>query len=78
MHGLQDGEAEERCKEDGDHLARIRCKQELYRLSDIIVNAPAFLNCGNDGGKVIIGKHHIGNILCNVCTGYAHADAYIG
>ena len=44
---------------------------------DIAVNPPAFLHCGNDGGKIIICQRHIRRALCHVRTCYAHGAADI-
>ena len=50
----------------------------MDRLADVIVYPAAFLDGADDGGKVIVGKHHIGNVFGNVGAGYAHTDADIG
>ena len=78
MHGLEYREPEKRRKEDRQHFARIGCKQELNGLSNVVIDAPALLNGGDDGGKVIVRKHHIRDIFCDIRAGNAHADADIG
>ena len=78
MHGFKYREAQERCRKDAQHLTRIGSKQELNRLADVVVNAPALFNGGNDSCKIIVRKHHIGNIFCNIRARDAHAHADIG
>ena len=75
---LKNNEAENVCKEDRQNLAHIRTEKELNCLLDIVVNSSALFDSGNYRGKVIVGKDHIGDVLCNVCTRDAHAHADIG
>ena len=56
MHGFKYREAQERCRKDAQHLTRIGSKQELNRLADVVVNAPALFNGGNDGCKIVVRK----------------------
>ena len=49
----------------------------MDRLADVIVYPAAFLDGADDGGKVIVGKHHIGNVFGDIGAGYAHTDADI-
>ena len=78
MHRLEDGKAEQRRNKDGQYLAHVGAEQELDRLADVVVDAAAFLNRANDGGKVVVGKHHVRHVLGDVGARDAHADADVG
>ena len=78
MHGLQNREAEHSCGKNAYDLAHVRAKKELDSLADIIVNAPALFDGADDARKVVVGKHHVGNIFRDIRAGYAHAHADIG
>ena len=84
MDGQEDckGPARQRAEPDGCHqdaedLAEVGGEQELNRLADIVVNPPAFLHCGNNGGKIVVRKHHISHIFRHIRTGNAHPDSDI-
>ena len=78
MRGFEDGKSEHLRGEDSDDLAHVGGKKELNCFSYIAVNSSAFLNSGNYCGKVVVGKHHVRYILCNVSTCNAHSDADVG
>ena len=75
VHRLEDREAEHRRNENAQHLAHVRAEQELDRTLDIVINAAALFDRADDGGEVIVGKHHVGHIFRHVRAGDAHADA---
>ena len=62
--------------EHGNNLADVCTKEEGNNLLDVCVYASAFLNCVNDGCKVIVGECHISRTLCNVgaCNTHSTAD----
>ena len=45
---------------------------------DVLINSAPFFDGIDDGGKVVIHKHHIGGIFGNVGTGFSHCAANIG
>ena len=47
-------------------------------LADIVVNAATFAHRGDDGGKVVVLKHHIRGALGDVRARDAHAHADVG
>src|SRR5699024_5239230 len=64
--------------EDAQHLAHVGGQQELDGLADAVVDAAAFADRVDDGGKVVVGQHHVGHVLGHVGAGDAHADADVG
>ena len=78
VNGLEDGKAHQGCKEDGQHLGEVGGQEELDRLADVVVDAASLANGGDDGGKVVVGQDHVGNVLGNVGAGDAHAHADVG
>ncbi len=42
------------------------------------VDTTAFLHRVDDGGEVIVGKNHVGDVLGDVGAGDAHAHADVG
>ena len=75
VHRLKDREAEHRRGENAQHLAHVRAEQELDRTLDVVVNAAALFDRADDGGEVIVCKHHVGHVFRHVRAGDAHADA---
>ena len=75
VHRLKDREAEHRRGENAQHLAHVRAEQELDRTLDVVVNAAALFDRADDGGKIVVGEHHVGHVFRHVRAGDAHADA---
>ena len=78
MHRVHQGKAQQRSHEHAQHLAHIGGQQELNGLADIVVDTAALAYGAHDGGKVVVGQHHIRHILGNVGAGDAHAHADVG
>ena len=78
LHRLEDGKADERGDKHREHLGKVGRKQELDDLADVVVDAATLFAGTDDGGEVVVGKHHVGDVLGNVGTGDAHADADVG
>ena len=36
--------------------------------ADVVIDPSAFADSGNDRCKIIVGKDHVGNVLCDVCV----------
>ena len=73
----------QRAEPDGSHqdtynLTKVGGEQELDGFADIIINPPALLHSGDNGGKIIICQHHIGHVFRHVRACDAHADSNIG
>lgn len=77
VHRLQNHEAEKRSQEHAEHLAHIGAEQELDGLADVIINAAAFANRANNGGEIIICKHHVSNVFRYIRSSDSHADTDI-
>ena len=45
--------------------------------ADVIINPPPLGHRSNNGSKIIVCQHHICHILCDICTGNAHANTDI-
>ena len=78
LHRLEDGKADERGDKHREHLGKVGRKQELDDLADVVVDATALFAGTDDGGKVIVGEHHVGDVLGDVGAGDAHAHADVG
>ena len=78
LHRLEDGKADERGDEHREHLGKVGRKQELDDLADVVVDAATLFASTDDGGEVVVGEHHVGDVLGNVGTGDAHANADVG
>ena len=78
LHRLEDGKADERGDKHREDLGKVCRKQELDDLADVVVDATALFAGTDDGGEVVIGKHHVGDVLGDVGTGDAHANADVG
>ena len=78
LHRLKDGKADERGDKHREHLGKVGRKQELDDLADVVVDATALFAGTDDGGEVVVGEHHVGNVLGDVGTGDAHAHADVG
>ena len=78
LHRLKDGKADERGDEHREDLGKVGRKQELDDLADVVVDTTALFAGTDDGGEVVVGKHHVGNVLGNVGAGDAHANADVG
>ena len=78
MNRLKESKAKHGGKENREHFGQIRGEQKLNGVTNIIINSSALIHCGNDSGKVIVGKHHIGNIFCYIGTGDTHTHTDIG
>ena len=78
LHRLEDGKADERGDKHREHLGKVGRKQELDDLADVVVDATALFAGTDDGGEVVVGKHHVGNVLGDVGAGDAHTDADVG
>ena len=77
MRGLQNSKAHKRCDKNGDNFCQIGAQKELNAFTNIVINATAFLARGNNGGKVVVSKHHVRNTFGYISSGNAHTDAYI-
>src|SRR5699024_6495459 len=78
VDGVQQSEAQQGGAEHAQHLAHVGGQQELDGLADVGVDAAAFLHSAHDGGKVVVGQHHVGHVLGDVGAGDAHAHADVG
>ncbi len=63
---LEDGEADKRRLEHREDLGDVGGQQELDDLADVVVDTTAFLHRVDDGGEVIVGKNHVGDVLGDV------------
>ena len=59
-------------------LAEVGREQELNALADVVVDPSALRDRADDRCKVVVGKDHVGNVLCDVGSGDAHADTDVG
>ena len=75
VHGFQDHEAKQRRKENAEHFAHVGAKQELDGFADVVIDAAAFTDRAYDSCKVVIRKHHVGNVFGNIGAGDTHANA---
>ena len=75
LDGLEQREAHERRREHAEYLGQVRGQQELDDLTDVVVDATTLFARIDDRGEVVVGKHHVGNVLGDVGAGDAHADA---
>ena len=75
LDGLEQREAHERGREDREHLGEVRGEQELDDLADVVVDATALFARVDDRGEVVVGEHHVGDVLGDVGAGDAHAHA---
>ena len=78
LHRLKDGKADERGDKHREHLGKVGRKQELDDLADVVVDAAPLFAGTDDGGEVVVGKYHVGDVLGDVGTGDAHAHADVG
>ena len=78
LHRLEDGKADERGDKHREDLGKVGRKQELDDLADVVVDATALFAGTDDGGEVVVGKHHVGDVLGDIGTGDAHAHADVG
>ena len=78
LHRLEDGKADERGDKHREDLGKVGRKQELDDLADVVVNTATLFAGTDDGGEVIVGKHHVGDVLGNVGAGDAHTHADVG
>ena len=69
--GVLEGQSDEEGSGLGDIL-RQNVKDEFL---DVVEDATAFLDGGDDGGKVVVGQDNIGGVFCYVGAGLAHCDA---
>ena len=75
---LQNRKSAKSGNKNTDNFAEIGRKQELNTFTNIIENTSSLCNCADNRSKVVIGKNHIRNILCNIRSGYPHTDTDIG
>jgi hypothetical protein len=47
-------------------------------LHQIVVDPSSFLDRRLDGGKVVVGEHHVGGVLGDLGAGQSHGDADVG
>ena len=78
MHRAQYRKAQNIGNKYAYHLGKVCTEQKLYCLADVVIYSASLAHRGYNGGKVIVRKHHIRHILCNIGAGDAHAHAYIG
>ena len=78
LHRLEDGKADERGDKHREDLGKVGRKQELDDLADVVVDATALFAGTDDGGEIVVGKHHVGDVLGDIGTGDAHANADVG
>ena len=78
LHRLEDSKADERGDKHREHLGKVGRKQELDDLADVVVDATTLFAGTDDGGEVVVGEHHISDVLSNVGAGDAHTDADVG
>ena len=78
LHRLEDGKADERGDKHREDLGKVGRKQELDDLADVVVDTATLFAGTDDGGEVVVGKHHVGDVLGNVGAGDAHTHADVG
>ena len=77
MNRFQNNEPKDAGKEYAQYLAHIGAKQELDRLADIVVDPSSLAYRADNCCKIIVCKHHIGNVFRNVRARNSHADSDI-
>src|SRR5699024_5271188 len=65
-------------KEERRNFGNIRCQSVCNRLLEIVKDKSAFLNAGNDGGKVVIEQNHVSGLLGHIRAGNAHGYTNVG
>ena len=61
-----------------EQLTTVPREQILQRLADVVVDAAAFFDGGDDGRKVVVGDDHVRRLLRHFGSGAAHRDADVG
>ena len=56
-------------------LGDVAGKQVLQRLADVVVDAPALLDGGDDRGEIVVGDDHVRASLVTSVPFDAHRDA---
>ena len=77
VNGGEKLKVEYRCDEHDYNFGHVRRKLELKHLADVVVDLSALFNSVDDGSKVVVREHHVGDALGDVRSGDAHADADI-
>ncbi len=78
LHRLEQRKAHERGDKDREDLGKVCREQELNDLADVVVDAAALFARRDDGGKVVVSKHHVSHVLGNVGARDAHTYANVG
>jgi hypothetical protein len=65
-------------RDDDQALAEVGRQRPGDELHQIVVNAASFLDRRLDGGKVVVGEHHVGRVLGDLGAGQPHGDADVG
>ena len=69
------GESRDGVEHYCDDACKVARKQEEYRLLDVVVKVSAVLDRLDDGGEVVVGKHHSRRILGDLGAGDSHSHA---
>ena len=72
------GPAEQGSEEHRQDLAGVAGQEVMDELLDVVVDAPAFLDGGDDRGEVVVRDDHVRDFLGHVRPGDAHGHADIG
>ena len=65
-------------QEHGQHLPDVAGKEVADKFPDVLINDPAFLDGGNQRGKVVVQKDHVGGFPGHIRAGNAHGNADVG
>jgi hypothetical protein len=72
------GQTDEHADGHEQEFPGVAGQQVLEGLADVVVNAAAFLDGGDDGGEVVIGDDHVRGLLGDFRARFSHGDADVG
>src|SRR6185369_7662106 len=74
----RDRQSNQRSEEDRPDLGAITGHNIFYKLSDIIIDTPAFPYSSNNGSKIIVQQYHVSCLFCYIGSINTHRYADIG
>ncbi len=75
MYRLEYHKSQHGSREYAQYLTHVGSEQELYRLSDVVIDSSALFNRAYYSCEVIVCEYHVRHVLCNVGSRDPHANA---